>query len=154
MKGFAILLGAAVAAVVVLAIAAGFGHETQPAASVMLKTPWTGSYPAQETIRSSTTLDIFALKGDEHVPMANFAVSPGVPVTLTVTNYTREGHTFIAPSLKLNVKIAPGSAAAPTVTRFTLVAPYGVFAWHCADCPGYMQGKIYAIVGARDARTA
>jgi hypothetical protein len=154
MKGFAILLGAAVVAGIVFMIVAGFGHVTQPTASATLKTPWTGSYPAQQTIRSSTYLNVLPTKGSEHVPMANFAVSPGVPVTLTIRNYTREAHTFVAPSLGLDVKIAPGSMTAPTVTRFTLVAAYGVFAWHCTDCPGDMQGKIYAIVGARSAQTA
>jgi hypothetical protein len=154
MKGFAILLGAAVVASLVFVIAAGFAHNNQAAASATLKTPWTGSYPAQQTIRSSTYMDIFPTKGSEHVPMANFAVSPGVPVTLTIRNYTREAHTFSAPSLGLNFKIAPGSPTAPTVTRFTLVAPYGVFAWHCRDCPGDMQGKIYAIAGASSAQAA
>ena len=154
MKGFAILLGAAVVAGIVFVIVAGVGHITQPTASATLKAPWTGSYPAQQTIRSSTSLDILPTRGSEHVPMANFAVRPGVPVTLTIRNYTREAHTFTAPSLGLNVKITPGSATAPTVTRFTLVAPYGVFAWHCTDCPGDMQGKVYAIVGARDAQAA
>ena len=154
MKAFAILLGAAVAAGVVFVIAAGVGHITQPAASASLKAPWTGPYPAQQTIRSSTSLDILPTKGSEHVPTANFAVRPGVPVTITIRNYTREAHTFIAPALGLNVKIAPGSATAPTVTRFTLIAPYGVFAWRCTDCPGDMQGKVYAIAGARDALAA
>ena len=154
MKGFAILLGAAVVAGIMFMIVVGFGRATQPAASAALKTPWTGSYPAQQTIRSSTYIDIFPTKGSEHVPMANFAVSPGVPVTLTVRNYTREAHTFVAPSLGLKIQIAPGSSSSPTVTRFTLVAPYGVFAWHCTDCPGDMQGKVYAIVGARSAQTA
>lgn len=154
MKTFSILLGAVIVAGIVFAIAAGVGHVTQPAASAMLKTPWTGPYPAQETIRSSTSIDIMPVKGSEHVPMANFAVRPGVPVTITVRNYTREAHTFTAPSLGLKVKIAPGSATSPTVTRFTLVAPYGVFDWRCTDCPGDMQGKVYAIAGARDVQAA
>lgn len=154
MKAFAILLGAAVVAGVVFVIVAGVAHITQPAASAMPKAPWTGPYPAQQTIRSSTSIDILPTKGSEHVALANFAVRPGVPVTLTVRNYTREAHTFTAPALGLDVKIAPGSAAAPTVTRFTFVAPYGVFAWRCTDCPGDMQGKVYAIAGARDAQAA
>jgi hypothetical protein len=154
MKGFAILLGAAVVAGIVFMIAVGVGHVTQPAAFAALKTPWTGQYSAQEMIRSSTYIDVLPVKGSEHVPMANFAVSPGVPVTLTIRNYTRESHTFVARSLGLDVKIAPGSAGTPTVTRFTFVAPFGVFAWHCRDCPGTMQGKIYSIVGARSAQTA
>ncbi len=154
MKGFAILLGAAVVAGIVFMIVVGAGRTTQPTASDTLNTPWTGSYPAQQTIRSSTYIDIFPVKTSEHVPMANFAVRPGVPVTLTIRNYTRESHTFTAPTLGLNIKIAPGSPSAPTVTRFTFVAPFGVFAWRCTDCPGDMQGKVYAIVGARSAQTA
>jgi hypothetical protein len=154
MKAFGILLGVAVVAGVVFTIVAGIGHITQPAASATLKAPWTGPYPAQQTIRSSTYLDILPTNSSEHVAMANFAVRPGVPVTLTILNYTREAHTFTAPSLGLDVKIKPGSLATPSVTRFTVVAPYGVFDWRCTDCPVDMQGKIYAIAGARDAQAA
>jgi hypothetical protein len=154
MKAFAILLGAAVVAGVVFTIVAGVGHITQPAASATPKAHWTGPYPAQQTIRASTSIDVLPSMGSEHVPTANFAVRPGVPVTLTIRNYTTERHTFTAPSLGLDVKIKPGSAKTPSVTRFTVVAPYGVFAWHCIDCPGDMQGSIYAIAGARDALAA
>ena len=135
MKALGILLGAAVIAGIVFTIVAGFGHVTRPAASATLKAPWTGPYSARQTIRSSTFLDILPTKDSEHVATANFAVRPGVPVTLTIHNYTREAHTFTAPSLGLNVKIKPGSPTAPSVTRFTLVAPYGVIAWRCTDCP-------------------
>jgi len=154
MKAFAILLGAAVVAGVVFAIAAGVGHITQPAASAMPKAHWTGPYSARQTIRASTSLDIVPTRDSEHVATANFAVRPGVPVTLTIRNYTREAHTFTAPSLGLDVKIKPGSRTAPSVTRFTVVAPYGVFDWRCTDCPGDMRGKIYAIANAREAQAA
>ena len=52
MKSFAILLGAAVVAAIAFMVVVGFGLASQPTATVALKTPWTGSYPAQETIRS------------------------------------------------------------------------------------------------------
>ena len=153
MRRFAILLGLAVVVGVVFAIVAGYGHVTQPAVSA---TPahWTGPYPARETLRVQTTLDIYPTKTGEHVPTANFAVRPGVPVILTIRNYTRETHTFSSRALGLDFTIARGSPSRPSVTRFTFVAPYGIYAWRCTDCPGDMQGTIYAFVGARNAQAA
>lgn len=87
---------------------------------------------------------------DEWVSRPNFAVMPGVPVKVTVTNYTGDGHSFTAPGLGVSFFIRPGQARAPSTTVFTFVPrERGVFHWYCALPCGEMgmSGNIYAIVG-------
>jgi hypothetical protein len=90
--------------------------------------------------------------GDEVAPAASFAVAPGVPVRVTVTNATHQTHTFTAPGLHVNVPIRAMRGNTPAKTSFTFVAyEGGVFVWHCVVCVAQhhrhvMAGKIYAIV--------
>jgi hypothetical protein len=85
----------------------------------------------------------------EHVLSANFAVQPGVPVKITVVNYTRRPHTLTVPGLDSSFLIRAGRSGAPVKTSFSFTADkYGVFRWHCAlPCGGDMSGYVYAIIG-------
>jgi plastocyanin len=82
---------------------------------------------------------------------ARMAVKAGSAVTLTIRNYDVAAHSFLAPKLGLNVMLAAGSAAHPSVTTFTFTPPRkGTFTWTCAmNCDpfamthvGYMRGRI------------
>ena len=90
----------------------------------------------------------------EHLTMQNFAVEPGLTVTITFTNYTHAFHTFTAPGLGLSALIRPSDGNGPMTTVVTFTPhSYGVFDWSCRLCPmkgtgssEVMGGKIYAIV--------
>ena len=90
--------------------------------------------------------------GDEVTPVGNFAIAPGVPVRVTVTNYTHQVHTFTVPGMHVNVAILPARGRTPKKTTFTFTAREGgAFAWHCMVCAAQhhrhvMGGTIYAIV--------
>ena len=90
--------------------------------------------------------------GDEVGPVANFAIAPGVPVRVTVTNFTHELHTFTVPGLHVSAAILPARGQTPRKTTFTFIAyEGGMFAWHCVVCVGQhhrhaMAGTVYAIV--------
>jgi heme/copper-type cytochrome/quinol oxidase subunit 2 len=84
----------------------------------------------------------------------NLAIAPGVPVRVTVTNYTREYHTITIPGLHVSALIFPARGATPRKTTFTFTSSeYGTFAWYCAYCTSgahghrhMMGGTIYAII--------
>jgi plastocyanin len=84
----------------------------------------------------------------------NLAIAPGVPVRVTVTNYTREYHTITIPGLHVSALIFPAHGTTPRTTTFTFTASeYGTFAWYCAYCTSaahgqrhMMGGTIYAII--------
>ena len=109
--------------------------------------------------RLAQRLDISIVKtgptgSGERVELRNFAIEPGLPITITFTNHTRQFHTFTAPGLGLSAIVPPGTAHKPGKTTITFTAhTFGVFDWHCVLCPGPghpdampMGGKIYAIV--------
>ena len=84
----------------------------------------------------------------EHVSPANFAVQPGVPVTITVVNHTLQPHTLTVPDIGFGVFIRPGAKGAPSTTRFAFTSDkQGVFRWKCVFCGRHMSGQIYAIIG-------
>ena len=84
----------------------------------------------------------------EHVSPANFAVQPGVPVTITVVNHTLDPHTLTVPDIGFSVFIRPGVKGAPSRTRFAFTSEKrGVFRWKCVFCGRHMSGQIYAIIG-------
>ncbi|HKI93203.1 MAG TPA: hypothetical protein VJ986_12955 [Gaiellaceae bacterium] len=93
------------------------------------------------------------LRGDR-VLEQNFALAPGVPVRMAVTNYTTEFHTFTVPALHISKLIFPAHGTTPRTTTFTFTPRgYGAFAWTCLICPsgahGYphaMGGTMYAII--------
>lgn len=84
----------------------------------------------------------------EHVSGPNMAVQPGVPVRVTIVNYTHRAHTLTAPALGVSVFIRATTMHAASRTTFTLTAnKYGVFRWYCVlPCGGDMSGHIYAII--------
>lgn len=80
----------------------------------------------------------------------NFAVRAGGSVVLAVRNDTSLFHTFTIPELGISALIAPHRT-----TAVRLVAPYGVYRWHCVLCPSGahphahpMHGTMYAIIDA------
>lgn len=84
----------------------------------------------------------------------NIAVASGLPVQLTVTNYTSEFHTFTIPALHVSALIYParGKTARKSTFHFTAWAP-GKYRWFCALCRHgdknhreTMGGTIYAII--------
>jgi heme/copper-type cytochrome/quinol oxidase subunit 2 len=84
----------------------------------------------------------------------NLAIAPGVPVRVTVTNYTREYHTITIPGLHVSALIFPARGNAARKTTFTFTAnEYGTFAWYCGFCTSgahghrhMMGGTVYAII--------
>jgi hypothetical protein len=89
----------------------------------------------------------------EHVAPVNFATEPGLPVHITVFNYTSTFHTITVPGLGVNALIYPARGNTPTRTIVTFTPhAYGVFSWACLLCPdeggsaAAMHGKIYAIM--------
>ena len=101
----------------------------------------------------------FAIKGHENggevvAGPRNIAIAPGVPVRITVTNFTHEFHTFTVPGLHLSRLIQPAHRGTPRKTTFTFTTLRGgPLAWYCLICVdgghGYahaMGGTIWAIV--------
>jgi heme/copper-type cytochrome/quinol oxidase subunit 2 len=136
-------LAATSVAIALIAIAAGAAAAAGGAVAPPL---WThGVFTAKSqhigfTIRPAAS--------DERVSVSNFAVRPGDPVTVTVTNYTAKAHTFTAPGLGISAMIPAGSQAHPRTTVFTFTAgSMGTFRWWCATpCGDNMGGTIYAVM--------
>lgn len=101
-------------------------------------------------------LTIVGTATDEQVSpsMGNLAIAAGVPVRVTVTNFTDEYHTFTIPGLHVSALIRPAQGQTPTKTTFTFTASKtGKYAWHCVFCasgahghPHSMGGTVYAII--------
>jgi len=90
---------------------------------------------------------ITILTGDR-VTEANIALAPGVPVRITVTNYTRELHTFTVPGLGLSELILPARGHTPRETTFSFTPhQWGSFAWRCLICPTDMHGRPHSMDG-------
>lgn len=87
------------------------------------------------------------LMGDR-VTEANIALAPGLPVEITVTNYTREFHTFFVPGLGLSELILPARGHTPRETTFSFTPhQWGSFAWHCSICPSGMHRQPHSMAG-------
>lgn len=142
-------LAAVGAGVAAFALAVVIGGRTTSSTG---QTPlWTnGMFSAQTQNVDLTILPVTPVRGmvDDRVVEPNFAVQPGVPVTIHVTNYTTVVHTFTVPELDVSFAIPPGAKGKPATAAFTFTPnKRGVFAWHCVHCPGHMVGTIYTIVG-------
>jgi heme/copper-type cytochrome/quinol oxidase subunit 2 len=88
------------------------------------------------------------IRTGDRVTEANIALAPGVPVRITVTNYTREFHTFTIPGLGLSELILPARGQTAKKTTFSFTAhQWGSFAWHCVICPTRMHGTPHAMGG-------
>lgn len=89
-----------------------------------------------------------AIHGGDWIREANFALAPGVPVRLAVTNFTNEFHTFTIPGLKVSALIRPSVGQAPTTTVVTFTAhAAGAFRWHCVICPSGAHGPRHVMAG-------
>lgn len=143
-------LAAAGAGVAAFTLVVVLGGESTSSAGQ--KPLWTnGMFSAQTQQVDLTILPVTPVRGavDDIVVEPNFAVQPGVPVTITATNYTTAVHTFTVPGLGVSFAIAPGAKGKPATTDFTFTPnKRGVFTWRCDHCPGHMTGTLYAIVGA------
>jgi heme/copper-type cytochrome/quinol oxidase subunit 2 len=86
--------------------------------------------------------------------LGNIAIAAGLPVRVTVTNYTREYHTFTISGLNVSALILPARGQTPRTTTFTFTASrVGVFRWYCVFCaegkhgkPHTMGGTVYVII--------
>lgn len=88
-------------------------------------------------------------RGAEHLSQpSNFAIAPGVPVQVTVTNFTREFHTFTIPELHVSRLIPPARGQTPRKTTFTFTTYEGdQFAWFCAICQSDGHGHSHPMGG-------
>lgn len=147
MKGSRMLLtGAALAALAAWLTASALA-TSGPAAAVAAS-PAAHVQQLQMTIVGTASVErMFPSQG-------NIAIAAGVPVRITVTNYTRESHTFTVPGLHVSALIRSAHGNTPTKTTFTFTASrQGVFKWYCAFCitgmhgtPHTMGGTVYAII--------
>lgn len=88
------------------------------------------------------------IRTGDRVTEANIALAPGLPVRVTVTNYTHEFHTFTAPGLGLSELILPARGQTAKETTFSFTAHgWGSFAWHCFICPTRMHGTPHTMGG-------
>lgn len=92
-------------------------------------------------------VSITFLAGDR-VLEGNLALASGVPVRVTVTNFTHEFHTFTVPSFHLSKLVLPARGQAPARTTFTFT-PHkrGVVAWQCVICPSGIHGRHHRMGG-------
>lgn len=92
-------------------------------------------------------IGIAILPGDR-ITEANVALAPGVPVRMTVTNSTREFHTFTVPGLGLSELVFPADGQGARKTTFTFTPrEWGPFAWHCLICPSSLHGRPHSMGG-------
>ena len=140
---------------------AGGGLAAIAAASLTapaLATPVASRNPATRAAHVQTfavTIRSSGLGDAERVSPESIAIAPGVPVRVTVTNFTREFHTFTIPGLHLSRLIFPANGQTPRKTTFTFTARVGSsFAWYCVLCkhdgagPHHQQmgGTVYVII--------
>ena len=106
-----------------------------------------GPAAAQSTVPRTQQVSLVIRAGDR-LAEPNFAFAAGVPVRISVVNYTREFHTFTVPALKVRTLIAPATAAGPATTTVTFTPDaVGTFAWHCLICPSGSHGVKHAMGG-------
>jgi hypothetical protein len=87
-------------------------------------------------------------RAGDRVSAPNFALAPGVPVRLTVVNYTHEFHTFTITGLKVSALILPAVGHTPKTTLVTFTPRVtGALKWHCAICPSGAHGMRHTMTG-------
>lgn len=106
------------------------------------------SGPVAQPASAHTQHVAITIRGGDRILEPNFALAPGVPVQITVTNFTHEFHTFTIPGLKVSALILPSVGHTPkaTVVAFTPRAA-GPFAWYCVMCPSGAHGQRHAMGG-------
>jgi len=132
-----------------LLAATGFVAATAAGGFSASAAPTTGQSVFPQVQNVSITL-----QAGDRISAPNFALAPGVPVRLTVVNFTHEFHTFTIAGLKVSALILPALGHTPktTVVTFTPLAT-GALRWHCAICPSgahgmrhTMGGEVYLII--------
>ncbi len=120
---------------------AAFGAAA--AAALVAAVPAVAASPAPHPQQ----VGISFLRGDR-VAEGNVALAAGIPVHLTVTNYTSEFHTFTVPALHVSVLVPPAHGGTPAHATATFTPhQWGVFAWHCLICPSGIHGRQHDMVG-------
>jgi plastocyanin len=106
--------------------------------------------PASQTNGQRLTFTIAGPHGTERVsPSGNIAIAPGVPVTVTVTNYTRETHSFTIPALGISRVIMPAGKHGARKTTFTFTSTRsGSFRWYCVFCVDGKHGQKHSMGGS------
>lgn len=138
----------AVAAALVVALAAIVAATAWPAGGA------TRAHVQRVTI---TILPSSASHTDAVAIPPNVAIAPGVAVSVTLVNYTRDFHTFTIPGLHVSAMAVPATAKGPGKTTITFRAlKWGTFAWYCVICQRgmhgpahHMTGRIYVITDPR-----
>ncbi len=110
--------------------------------------------PIRAAAQAPAHLEMYVFGGSQHIHgpdgQAHDTMAPssvvlkaGIPVTVTVENYTSDPHTVTAPGLHVDVIINPGTlrkdhTVAPVTTTFTFTPKQrGNFRWYCkVPCDG------------------
>lgn len=88
------------------------------------------------------------LRAGDQILEPNIALAPGVPVRLTVVNYTHEFHTFTIAALKVSALIRPAVGHTPRTTLVTFTPrATGALKWRCVICPSGVHGLRHAMGG-------
>jgi len=126
-----------------LLTATGFAAAAATVAVSAAAASVTGQVASPQTQQMSITI-----RSGDRVVAPNVALAPGVPVRLTVVNYTHEFHTFTIAGLRVSALILPAIGQTP---RRTLVAftprGNGAFTWRCVICPSGAHGHAHAMRG-------
>ena len=78
----------------------------------------------------------------------NIAVAIGIPVKITIRNFTHQFHTFTIPGLHKNALAGPARGSAPSTTVVTFTArESGPFAWYCVLCRHGGHGRAHEMGG-------
>jgi hypothetical protein len=128
-----------------LLTATGFAAAAAALSGVSASAATTVGQPAFPQVQN---VSLTFMAGDR-VSAPNFALAPGVPVRLTIVNYTHEFHTFTITGLNVSALIRPavGQASTTTTVSFTPRAT-GTFKWHCVICPSGAHGMRHQMGGA------
>lgn len=120
----------------VAAVAASSGLSASAA-------PTTGPRAFPQVQKVSITL-----RAGDRVMEPNVALAPGVPVRLTVVNFTHDFHTFTIAGLDVSALVLPALGLTPqrTLVTFTPRAT-GALRWHCVICPSGAHGQRHAMGG-------
>lgn len=128
--------------VVVAGLAVVMGALTVVSASAA------ASRPVAQPASARTQHVSLTIRGGDRIPGPNFALAPGVPVQITVTNFTHEFHTFTIQGLKVSALILPAVGHTPRATVVAFTAHFtGAFGWHCVICPSGAHGQRHAMGG-------
>jgi hypothetical protein len=106
------------------------------------------SEPVAQPAGAHTQHIAITIRGGDRILEPNFALAPGVPVQITVTNFTHEFHTFTIPGLKVSALILPSVGHTPKATIVAFTAhTVGPFAWYCVICPSGAHGQRHVMGG-------